>query len=52
MIVIFSSVTALVLGTTMAYVADRYPAQRVVLQTAGGFLIIGGLAIIGLEMRQ
>jgi hypothetical protein len=47
MVVIFSSITALVVGTTMAYLADRYSAQRVVMETAGGFLIIGGLAIIG-----
>jgi hypothetical protein len=35
------------LGTGMAYVADRFPAHRAFLQTTGGFLIIGGLAIMG-----
>ena len=52
MIFVFSSVTALLLGTTMAYIADRFTALRVVLETAGGLLIIGGLGIIGFEMCQ
>jgi len=44
---IISFGSALLFGTVMACAANRYPAQRAVLETVGGFLIIGGLAIIG-----
>jgi hypothetical protein len=47
MIAAVISIAALLLGATMAYVADRFPARRGLLETVGGFLIIGGLAIIG-----
>jgi hypothetical protein len=42
---IISFGSALLFGTGMACAANRYPAQRAVLETVGGVLIIGGLAI-------
>jgi hypothetical protein len=50
MVVAIGSVVTVVLGTGIAYAADRYPAQKAVLETVGGFLIIGGLSIIGFAL--
>jgi hypothetical protein len=51
MIAGISAVGSVVLGTSMAYLANRYPAYRTYLETAGGFLIIAGFGIIGFALR-
>jgi len=43
-IVSFISLTA---GATAAYVAERFPARVELIETCAGFLLIGGLALIG-----
>ena len=34
-------------GSTAAYFADRLPRDRETIETCAGFLIIGGLALLG-----
>lgn len=41
---------ALMLGTTVAYVADEDPARQPMLEMCGGLLIIGGLAFVGFAL--
>ena len=35
------------LGALTAYVAERLPARAEMIETCAGFLLIGGLALIG-----
>ena len=44
----FISITA---GVAAAYVAERFPARAALIETAAGFLLIGGLALIGAALR-
>ena len=41
------SLISVVLGATVAYVADRFPAHNAELETGAGILLIGGLALLG-----
>ena len=41
------SVISVVLGASVAYYAQRFPAHVELLETSAGVLLIGGLAIIG-----
>jgi len=41
----------LLLGTTIAYMATRYPEHRTVMETVGGFLLIGGLGLLGYALE-
>jgi putative Mn2+ efflux pump MntP len=41
------SLMSMVLGATIAYVADRFPAHVETLETSAGALLIGGLALLG-----
>jgi len=41
------SVISVMLGATVAYVADRFPAHVEMLETSAGVLLIGGLALLG-----
>jgi hypothetical protein len=41
------SLLSVVLGGTLAYVAERYPAHVETLETSAGALLIGGLALLG-----
>jgi uncharacterized membrane protein YgdD (TMEM256/DUF423 family) len=43
-IVSLVSVTA---GAAAAYVAERFPSRTETIETCAGFLLIGGLALIG-----
>ena len=46
MITVFSAIS-LVLGTSIAYLANSYPKHRALMETVGGVLLIGGLGLIG-----
>jgi hypothetical protein len=46
MIGIFSF-ASLVLGSALAYVAERYPAHTAVLERGAGTLMVAGLALLG-----
>jgi hypothetical protein len=41
------STISLLLGATIAYLANSYPEHRAVMETVGGILLIGGLGLIG-----
>ncbi|MCK5496295.1 MAG: hypothetical protein KAI80_07780 [Hyphomicrobiaceae bacterium] len=41
------SLISVVLGATIAYVADSFPAQNEALETGAGILLICGLALLG-----
>ena len=41
------SLLSVVLGATIAFVADRFPAHDEALETGAGILLIGGLAFLG-----
>jgi hypothetical protein len=43
----FAGLISVMVGGTMAYIAERFPAHVEVLQTAGGLLLIGGFGIVG-----
>lgn len=43
------SIASLVAGITVAYAATRFPAHAVLLETVAGFLLVGGLALLGIE---
>jgi hypothetical protein len=50
MITVFS-VTGLVLGTAIAYIANSYPKYRAVIETVGGILLICGLGLVGYSLE-
>jgi hypothetical protein len=41
------SLMSVVLGATIACLADRYPAHVETLETSAGALLIGGFALLG-----
>ena len=41
------STISLILGTAIAYLASGYPKHRLAMETVGGFLLLGGLGLIG-----
>jgi hypothetical protein len=43
-------VISVVIGTTLAYFADRFPGHSEILELGGGALLVGGLAILGAAM--
>jgi hypothetical protein len=45
------STISLVLGTAIAYTANRYPKRQAVMETVGGILLIGGLGLIGYALE-
>jgi hypothetical protein len=45
------SAVSLLLGTAIARMAGRFPERRAVMQTVGGFLLIGGLGILGYALE-
>ncbi len=47
MVLVALSVLCLVLGTSLAYAADRVPDRQAALEGVGGSLIVGGLFLIG-----
>ena len=40
-------ITSLAVGTVIAFLAERYPRHQQSMQTWGGVLLIGGLAVLG-----
>lgn len=46
------SVTAIVVGATVAYLAGRHSRHQRILQTAGGLLMIAGFALLGYSLEQ
>ena len=44
------SLVSVALGAAIAFVADRVPAKRDLLETSAGVLLIGGLALLGLAL--
>jgi hypothetical protein len=47
MLIALTSLTSLVLGATIATVAERYPSHVALLEKCAGVLLIGGFAILG-----
>jgi hypothetical protein len=45
------STVSLLLGTAIAYMATRYPDHRAVMETVGGFLLLGGLGMLGFALE-
>jgi len=45
------STISFVLGTTVAYVANGYPEYLSAMETVGGILLIGGLALLGCALE-
>ena len=45
------SAISLVLGATVAYLADRYPEHREVIETVAGVILIGGLGLLGCALK-
>jgi hypothetical protein len=41
------SMIGAVCGSTAAYFAERFPHNRETIETCAGFLLIGGLALLG-----
>jgi uncharacterized membrane protein YgdD (TMEM256/DUF423 family) len=41
------SLVSVTLGAAAAYVAERFPSRTETIETCAGFLLIGGLALIG-----
>jgi VIT1/CCC1 family predicted Fe2+/Mn2+ transporter len=39
--------SSFVLGTVIAYAAERRPRRKAKMELCGGFLIIGGIAVLG-----
>ncbi len=42
-----TSLIGMLSGTAAAYFADRLPRNRETIETCAGFLLIGGLALLG-----
>jgi hypothetical protein len=45
------STISLVLGTVVAYSASGYPKHRAAMETVGGFLLLGGLGLMGYALE-
>jgi hypothetical protein len=45
------STIGLVLGTAIAYLANGYPKHQMVMETVAGFLLIGGLGMLGYALE-
>jgi hypothetical protein len=45
------STISLVLGTAIAYLANGYPKHQTVMDTVAGFLLIGGLGMLGYALE-
>jgi hypothetical protein len=45
------STFSLVLGTTIAYLANGYPKYQAAMETVAGFLLLGGLAMLGYALE-
>ena len=45
------STISLLLGSAIAYMASRYPEYRKAMETVGGVLLIGGLALMGYALE-
>lgn len=41
------STVSLVVGTSIAYIANGYPKHRAILETVGGVLLLAGLGLMG-----
>ena len=46
------STVSLLLGTAIAYLANGYPKHQAVMETVAGFLLIGGLGMLGYGLES
>lgn len=46
------SVTAVVAGATIAYLARRYPSHHDIFERVGGILLIGGFSLLGYSLES
>lgn len=47
MMLAFTSAIAVIAGSTMAVMAQRYPAHTVVMEKSAGYLIMAGFVLLG-----
>jgi hypothetical protein len=45
-------IVSLLSGGTLAYVGHRFPRQTKMLETSGGLLVVGGLALLGAALPR
>jgi hypothetical protein len=45
------STVSLVLGTAIAYLASGHPKYQATMETVGGFLLLGGLGMLGYALE-
>ena len=45
------STISLLLGTAIAYLANGYPKYQTAMETVAGFLLIGGLGMLGYALE-
>jgi hypothetical protein len=45
------STISLLLATAIAYLANGYPNYRVTMETVAGFLLLGGLGMLGYALE-
>jgi hypothetical protein len=45
------STISLVVGTAIAYLANGYPKYQAAMETVAGFLLIGGLGMLGYALE-
>ena len=45
------AVLGVILGAALAFAADRYPRQAAIMETVGGFLLIGGFGLLGYALE-
>lgn len=45
------SAISLVLGATVAYLANRYPEHREIIEIVAGVILIGGLGLLGCALK-
>ena len=48
----FAGLFSVIVGGTIAYVAERFPAHVELLQTAGGLLLIAGFGLVGCALPE
>lgn len=48
----FFSIASLISGGALAYAGNRFPRRTIMLETYGGILVVGGLALLGAALPR